>query len=474
MKKPGILGVAIVTLFLYPVFSQASVLTLQQYLDQVKGISPGIEANVLATEGAKQTVKEADLQYIPKFTMNANITRDEREFTNSFLTGKTSSNNVILGVEEQFKFGLNAKLSYNLTNNSTTGLIPQFFPGGANIYSIGQSELDLNLPLWRNLLGSETKATEIVSEASSLATRYNSSFQGKIINANAETAYYRLGITRETVRLLQQVLDRSNEILKWNTKRVRRNIADRADELQSKAAYQGKLLDLQTGIDDQRSAQLAFNALRNQISNEVPEELTSVATDDILKLSPPAPAEERDDVLAAEQNDRLNRANQELSKQKATPDISVYSQIAYDGVDRYLSPAVGQSFTDHNPLYVVGVKVTFPIYFWETSEIRAGRVKEELASEADLRQKKLDNRQTWEDLNRKLEETKRRLSMADELVKLQDEKLKYERYRFNLGRTTTYYVLTFEQDYTLALITRLRIEQDILSTYSQLKTFAKD
>ena len=474
VKKSVMTKFVVGVLCLQPQWIQAETLSLNQYLEQVQGTSPSVQSNKFAAEGALQASKEGDLQYIPKLSVLANTTRDERLFGNSLLAGKTSSNNLVLGVEEQFRFGLNAKLSYNLMNNSTTGLIPQLFPGGALVYTVGQTELDLNFPLWRNLFGSENQATEIVAEASSLATKFSSSFQSKVIAANAEAAYYKLGITRETVRLLQQVLDRSQQILKWNSKRVAQRLTDRADELQSQAAYQSKLLDLETGLDDQRTAQLSFNALRNQVSNTVTEELTPISTAEILALSSPQKTDERDDLKAAEQNDRVIRANHELAKQKATPDLSIYSQIAYNGVDRYLSPAMSESFSAQHPLYVVGVKFTFPIYFWETSDIRVGRMKEMSASEADLRQKRLDQSQAWEDLNRKFEAYKKKLLLADSLVKMQDEKLKYERYRFNLGRTTTYYVLTFEQDYTLALITRLKIEQDLLNTYSQLKTFAKD
>ena len=57
---------------------------------------------------------------------------------------------------------------------------------------------------------------------------------------------------------------------------------------------------------------------------------------------------------------------------------------------------------------------------------------------------------------------------------MQKEKLEYEKYRFELGRTTTYQVLTFEQDYAQALISRLMIEREILSLHAQLKTYAAE
>lgn len=86
----------------------------------------------------------------------------------------------------------------------------------------------------------------------------------------------------------------------------------------------------------------------------------------------------------------------------------------------------------------------------------------------------LESESTFRDLSQKFNEARLRLKMADELVAMQKEKLEYEKYRFNLGRTTTYQVLTFEQDYAQSLISRLRIENEILALHAQLKTFTQD
>ncbi len=449
-------------------------LTLEQYLDQVKGQSPAVQSSVSLIEGSQSTSKEKDLPFIPKFFVNTAHTIDHREYPAAFLYSRTVSDNFNLGFEKLFDFGLNAKLSYTLFNNDSTGVSQFVYPNGVNIYTSGQTQLDLSQSLWRNFFGKESRAGEEIAEATSLASHYGEKFKLKQTLSQAENAYNRLAIANESVRLETELLDRAQKILDWTTKRVNNHLTDKIDLLQARASHQARKISLEAALNEQKSGKLAFNQFRDRSSNEVDEQVTLPSTDSILSLTVPKKAEVTDDIKAAEQSERITKASNELSIQKAEPDLSLFGTAAFNGVDRYLSPALGRSFSTQNPYYVFGIKFSFPIYFWETSEIRGGRVKQQLAAEATTRQKMLENNQTWSDLTQKLTEAQGRLKMANDLVNLQKDKLEYEKYRFNLGRTTTYQVLVFEQDYAQSLISRLRVEQEILGLHSQIKTYAQE
>jgi outer membrane protein TolC len=453
----------------------ADVVTLDNYLRQVEGISPAIHSSELNVEGSLQTAKEADLPLMPIFTLDASHLLDDRTTFNPFIGNHTTQDNLALGLEKQFEFGLDAKISYGLVNNYSTGINPLLYPPNGTLqYSEGQTEIYLSQPLWRNFLGGEIKATEARDQAKSLATHFNESFKLKQLRAQAEIAYFRLAVARESISLEREVLGHAQKILDWTSKRVRNSLADKSDMLQARATQQARQLDLQTSLDEERTARLAFNTYRNTTAEEVPEELSPVSSADILLLLSPRRAEESDDVKAAEQNEKLSVAENEISRQKALPDLSVYAQADFNGVNQYLSPAVGASFTTDHPAYLIGVKFSMPLYFWETAEIREGRTKQELGAQAAIVQTRLQNDQSWIDWNRQLGEAQARLKMADALVQAQKEKADWERYRFNLGRTTTYQVLTFEQDYAQAILDRLRIEHEILNIHSNMKTLAAE
>jgi outer membrane protein TolC len=451
---------------------QANTLTLHDYYDQVISSSPGVQSNRDIADGALAGAQGGDLVYIPRLTFDGNLTRDERLFTTSFLGGKTSSNNMTFGLKKTFDFGLDAALLYGITNNTTTDLTPLIFPGGVNNYTLAQSELDLTLNLWRNFWGKETRAQSTIDEGTELKSHYDATFAVRTLLANAESAYFQLAVARESVRLLREMVERANTLLKFNTKRVNQHLTDRADLLQAQAALQQRQLDLVAGVETQRTSQLSFNTLRNNPVSEVNDEIASVSVQDILALNLPARAETSDDIKSAEQDARVASARSELELQKAQPTFYLKSVVAYNGVDRYLSPATSEAFTANHPEYMVEAVLNFPIYFWETAQIRAGRVKQELGAESKLGELRLENNQKWEDLTRRFAQLKDQLKLTDDLVNMQQEKLKYEKYRFNLGRTTTYQVITFEQDYDSAVVARLKTEQAAIDTYTQLKTYA--
>ena len=77
----------------------------------------------------------------------------------------------------------------------------------------------------------------------------------------------------------------------------------------------------------------------------------------------------------------------------------------------------------------------------------------------------------WKDLTQKFHDVKKRLLISQKMEAIQKEKWSYELDRHRQGRTTTYQVIMFEQDYTNAYSSRLRIEADLLRLFTQLKTF---
>ena len=453
----------------------AAALSLDSYLDEVTGQSPALQAGRNMVEGSKDSAKEGDLVTMPRFFLTGSRTTDHRQFYNAFMGGRTTADSFNFGFEKPFSFGLNAKLSYNLLNNNSSNLsVFAYPPNGTLNYTAAQTQLDLNQSLWRNFFGKELRATAELTEASSLATHYGERFKLKQTLAQAETAYHRLAIANESVRLERELLDRSKKILDWTGKRVNNHLSDKIDLLQTRAGYQVRQISLRNALDELRTAALSFNQFRNRVSPEVTEEVAIPSTTEILALPVPAKAAQTDDVLAAEQTERIGRANQQLSIEKTLPDVSLFATAAFNGQNGLQSHAMSTAFTTNHPYTVFGLKLSVPLDFPQTADMRAGRVKQQLGAEQSTRQKVLENAQTWEDLSKKFAEAKERLRMADELVRMQKEKLEYEKYRFELGRTTTYQVLTFEQDYAQSLIQRLQVEREILNLRAQLKTYAAD
>jgi outer membrane protein TolC len=453
--------------------SLAVPMSLEVYLNQVSGDSAAVKSSRSQIEGAALTAKEGGLPTMTRLTLQGSFTDDQRQFPNPFQIS-TRSRALGLGFDKQFDFCLASKVSYNLASLNYGA--PSSF---LRDYLGAQTQIDLNQSLWRNAFGKETRASADLAEAGSKAAEYAEMFKLKQTLAQAENAYNRLAIALESVKLERELLDRSKRILEWTEKRVKNHLSDRIDQLQTRSAYQMRLMSLKAAEQELTSAKIAFNQMRNLPSDETTlastEDPELIPTERVLSLSVPVRATETLDVKAAKESERVTKASNELSLQKVQPDLSVFASAGFNGIDfAGQQGALTRALTAQHPIYTAGLKLNFALDLSDTADIRAGRAKQQMAAEHLTRQKELESESAFRDLSQKFNEARLRLKMADELVSMQKEKLEYEKYRFNLGRTTTYQVLTFEQDYAQALISRLRIENEILALHSQLKTFAQD
>lgn len=105
------------------------------------------------------------------------------------------------------------------------------------------------------------------------------------------------------------------------------------------------------------------------------------------------------------------------------------------------------------------------------SEAAAGYRKEQMGAEMTFRQKQTDLMNEWSDLKKRIAEFKVRLKLTQGLVAAQKAKLALERERLNTGRTTTFQVLMFEQDYAQSKLGEIGAKAALVRALTQLKVY---
>ena len=88
-----------------------------------------------------------------------------------------------------------------------------------------------------------------------------------------------------------------------------------------------------------------------------------------------------------------------------------------------------------------------------------------------FKKKKFDQDTEWKSLQKKLELIRQRLNLAKEVKEAQWVKLDNERKRQLNGRSTTFQVFSFEQEYLAAQLNLVQIETTALILLAQEKTF---
>lgn len=451
----------------------AALLTLDQYREQVKAKNQAFQGSTLQSKGALERARQSDLTLSPSLFANLNYGRDSKlPQIPLYAYSRLDTGAYQVGLSQLTNFGLQGRLFYDLDSTSFVGAnIPegQDFP---LTFFDAKPVLELTQSFWSNGFGRSTKANLELLTAQQLASSYGAQFQAKQTLLGAELVYWRLASAREAVQVQEDALLQAQAIYDWTSRRTKMNLADEGDSLQAMAALQARRLELAAAQHEEQEACRSFNGTRNTLSSEVPEKLSPLEVAWIEKLPIPERKGSRDDVKAAEQQAKASQAGATMAAEKTLPTLDLSASYALNGRDITVDGTLGNSYTADRPTLLVGLKFQMPLDVDAANVTRAGAVKEQLAAEKTYQQKLLDEEQTWSDLVEKVTNAKARFQLALTIEKAQQDKLIHERKRLKTGRTTTYQVLLFEQDFSQAELNRVRLAMDVISLISQMKLYS--
>jgi outer membrane protein TolC len=445
-------------------------LSLDSYLAQVAGKNEGYLKSKKAAEAYEARSDEWRLITSPNVFGSVQFGTDKTETASPTLSGtQTDTRLYSAGISQKTNFGLDAKLSYNYADTEIQGASPAFLTQ-PHFITTGPA-LELTQSLWRNGFGSETQATQEARAASVEAQKLSEIFAQSQLKAQAETAYWRLAVAREALDAMKQSLDRTVRGRDWTAGRSRLELTDRADLYQQDAAVASRQMDVQAAENEEKSAARAFNTMRGQDSNEVPEALAPITDDVITRLSIPKRDKARADVQAAESQAKAAKASSRTGEESSKPNVDLFMKAGLGGRDVSGSEAVSEGFTTDHPNYTVGVRLSMPLAQGIAARARQSYRVEAESAELGYRRKAFESEREWNDLVQRFDESKQRLELARKLEQAQKLKLDAERARHRLGRSTTYQVIQFEGDYANAQLSRIRLAQEVLGIYSQMKTY---
>jgi outer membrane protein TolC len=443
-------------------------LNLQTYLNQVVESNQAIQADLKTRDGTSLRSRDARLAISPTLFANVSLL-DDKKSDPLFRTAEQTRNNYSIGISQQTTFGLLARASYNIDYTHYEYLPASGTP--AISFHQGRPILELSQSLWRNGFGTETRALLEASEAAALSTSFASSYQSRVVLAQAESAYWQLSYARSSVRVTSNVLERAQKLYDWNARRVRLRLADESDLLQAEALLKLRKLDFQQAKDNERIASRTFNQLREVDSDQVAEIVTELGPKVPIPTSPPTRAPMREDVKAAQEQSRAAVASAKVANEKDKPTVEVFGTLSLNGIDPNLSPALSNSFKTDQPTVLGGVRVSMPLNFGLMSDAHRGYALEQQGAERAYQRRFFEQESEWTDLNQRLTEAKNRYTLYQNVEAAQREKLRVERERLSRGKTTTFNVIQFEQDAAQSELGTLRAQTEILQILAQLKTF---
>ena len=448
-------------------------LSLESYLDQVQTKGPAYQAAQASVEGLEKQSHQQDLIYSPQLVAGYNHQDDKSMQNNPFLGPETQTDMAGVSLTDKLPFGPSIAVGYALTNTNT--LLPAFYssPQAAaffqgnfpdtSYYQISPV-VSLSVPLFKDFGGSQTNAGVKMVQYQLESAEKNSAFQREESLYNAKVAYWKLTLAREAVDIRQDALDRSQKIWEWTKRRVARNLADPPDALQAEASVRVAELDLQMALEDEKSARLSFNRFRAQPDDVVTEQLQTLE-DSLsgLKVELPATLPDRLDLKAVEKTAAQQKATYDQAYQNIYPDITANASWRGNGLDPNFSNANQTAFGTDHPTWTLGAQFNLSLDVFTAQRTADGYKKNYESAQLALKDKQIGVGQEWNDLKNHLADVEKRLVMASQIEVIQKNKADQEKTRLELGRTTQFQLLSFENDYSLARLTRLSLVLEKLS-----------
>ncbi len=448
----------------------ASALNLSEYLTQVKNDNVGYTASKTNSDSANLLSKKAFLLTTPNLFVSAQTGAERQNQAIAFVRyQQVNTQNYSLGVEQNFSFGLNSKLYYRANRIAYQGLKSTTIQP---TYYQTNPVLDLSLPLWKDRFGSTIKAQRDSIYYSNQANKFNSKAEMISSEVSAEKAYWQLIASKKIVEISKESLRSVEKLLQSASKKAIMNLGETADVLQAKTGVETKKLQLKQAENSARIAARNFNQNRYINSDVVNEKLDEIDVKNLEKLSIDRNMpDSRNDIKAQAANIEAAVAKAKIEEEANKPQFDLYGSYGFNGLETKRSDAIYSSLSQQGDNAYIGVKFSMPIAIGLQSDIRQGAKGIARAARMSYRQKVFNQENDWQNLLQNLQDYQENLRLSRKIEALQKTKLENENLLLKRGRTSTYQVLLFEQDYNQAQISTVQNAYQFLSLMADKKNY---
>lgn len=402
------------------------------------------QAKILTSINAFSLVQLESDRKQPQFADFEGISRERRTFQ--------------LGLEQNSSYGMTHRLfsNYSYINQKEATFIPN--PRVANSALV----YEFTFPLMRNFLGTNTQYQQEIISKRSTAEMYRESFDQRRVINEAQAAYWRLKTAQEIVRSQEEIIEQGIKFLKWTQGRVRDRLSEESDLRQAQAILDLRRFDLQKEKMELLKAQQAFNSIRElDLYTEVGE-LQDFPSNDLLpKLPSEEEALKRPDLLGLEAQLRAEALESQRVAELSKMELNLMGSAATNGLSYNAEPAYTKTFSGKYPTYMIGMRLNVPLDRQSVDDVQRAAKLKERGLKSSLLRNRYETLAGLSQLRLEYEQLTQQLKVVSNLVDAQEIKLKTERERHRYGRSSTFQLLTFEQDYQQA-------RQDLIRTKGQL------
>ena len=461
--------------FIISIYTSPNVfsLTLNDYLKEVTEHNDEYQSAQLLAEAGFGRSEEGFLMLSPNLTSSVSYLKDDQPPLSEIIPhAKRVNKDIRVGVAKKFSTGTNVKLDYDSLYTDNSNLSARFTTH--NKYWSVKPTVTLQQPLMRDWLGAETRALINLKNAQAKAQGHLNNFNQKKILADAESVYWDLATVVSNIAIREDSVKRSNKLADWAQKRSKSGLGNDSDLFQARSSLDQRKFELESLRDYQKSTARLFNAFRTLSSDSVPDRLDSYNKINIGALKPKStdlPPGIREDLKAQYENYLATLAASQVSAQSTKPDLNLNMQYYPSSREESYRQSLNDSLNHKHNTYNIGLNLSVPLDRDLIANLNNSYKAQSRAALLEFNRKQFELSNEWKRLAEQFNLFIKQLHIADAIVKTQLEKLKNEEDLLKNGRTTTFQVLQFEQDYFNAQTQYLDTKNKLLKLSTMMKLF---
>jgi outer membrane protein TolC len=459
----------VMLLFTYET-TYATILTLEQFRKLSEKNDPAYEGAEMQSRGSNDANLSEDAATDTQVFAKYFDLEDHRPTPNPSFQGVSTTNHTTsFGIQKQTEWGpsfsISQNISHTIVRHASAFALPE--PDYYDTFP----EFQATIPLWRNFLGNETQAQLAESHAIADTRRLQSEISYIQAKSNIETTYFTHLTNQESVKTQADLLDRAQKILSFTTRQKNRGLLEITDVHQAEAAVTLRKIDLETAKRNLHESARKFNNMRGVDSDDVPEDLQNVDIELGKLIQKDSAKKQRKDLLITQAQVEAQAMEFKNLREMAKPKLDIQMKGQWYGRDPEYNAAMKEMNEMNQPYYYVGIEFSMPLNVPKYMKIRSGL---DLMRDGEMLHLKAEERDTlsaWKNFVDLGEQLHNQISLFRELEHTQKLKSDAERVQLERGRSTTFNVLTFEQEYISARNSRISAELEARKYLTLLDMF---
>ena len=410
--------------------------------------NPTLQKLALDVSVARENIDRASGVYDARLGLDVNYEDSELPNPGNPALGASKVLSGGGGLSRRFSSGTGIGVDANLNRSEFGGSDPTAGPGEIDVAAVG---LSLSQPLLRNAFGKLDKARVGVASAAYQGARLQYLYERDRLAARIYQAFWEANAALKRYEVNGASLTRSRELLETNRKKFEDGLIDETEILAADASLATREVDVLSSRDEVRRSRdvllelmavsvETWDSVKIAFHNDAPT-MASTGPIDMIEAFEVA-VESRPDLAAVRALKKQADFELALRKQDARADLEVRARIGRGDV----AEALGDSFDFDRNIWSVGVALEVPL--WRRAEKAALRQAAFQRQRADREYEALERIVLLECrlAARNVKTSAERVTAAMKASELQRRKLDLEQVKLSQGRTTTRFVIEYQDD----------------------------